>query len=128
MEFVSAIEAFDQLFVRAEFLADFVEVFQADDFRSGQDRSLQPLIIGQHCRIVRRKPIPNEDKLHSLIGFWLSVSIVQRRQCRNGSARIGKVVAADGSGRRIDDEPGVMPFVFDDEIGFVGGGYRAGFR
>ena len=49
---------------------------------------------------------------------------MQRDQHRKHSARIGKVVTTNRLDRRIDHKPSVVPFVFDNEIGFISGGHR----
>lgn len=47
MELVSAIETFDQLFVRTEFFAELIEVLESDDRFFSQDRFFQTMIVSQ---------------------------------------------------------------------------------
>ncbi len=48
-----------------------------------------------------------------------SESAVKSSESGNGTTIIGEVVTTDGSGDCVDDEPGVVPLIFDDQIGFI---------
>ena len=128
MEFISPIEAFDQLFQGTILFTDIVMVGEADDRLAENDVLVGMLVICHDRIVIRPQAVFGEDKTAMQIAFRRTIGVIDGRQCGNCPPGIGKIVTADGSGKFINNEPGVMLFIFDGDVSLIGSSAMTGFR
>ena len=128
MEFISPIEAFDQLLQGTILFTDIILVGETDDSLAENDVPVGMLIVCHDRIVIRPQTVFGEDKTVMQIAFRRTVGIVDGCQCRDCSTGIGKIVTAECSGAFIDNKPGVMLFIFDSDVSLIGSSAMTGFR
>ena len=128
MEFISPIEAFNQLFQGTILFTDIVTVGETDDCLAENDVSVGMLVICHDRIVIRPQAVFGEDETAMQIAFRRAIGVVDGCQCGDCTPGIGKIVTADGSGKFINNEPGVMLFIFDSDVGLIRSSVMTGFR
>ena len=100
-----------------------VEVLQTNDGAFGDHVRLGSIlgsvIVGHDGGVVRRQSIGDELAGITFGGVRRTVASVEQSQSRLGAPVVREVISADGPSVLSDDEPGVVGFGFDLDVGFI---------
>ena len=125
--FKGTVETLDHLFERAELLGDFVLVRKADDLGDIKAELLSELVeelLG--CKRISAVPIGNKAEVFRQF-FQLAESHAHGKDAGAYTMVVGDLIAKDGTGYCIHDEPAVSFDSADFDIGFVGNKGGSGF-
>lgn len=126
VEFVGAIESFNDLLKLAVFSTFGVLISQADDGASlqGQGGALEQswMVDGVHSGIIGRVAVG--DELDGGIFRRSSDGFFQRDESVANTSGIGEMIGMDGAAGGADNEPGVIPLIGHADIGFIAGDTR----
>ena len=126
VEFVGAIESFNDLLKLSVFGTFLVLVGQADDSASFNKQSKvlkqSGVIDGMHSGVIGRVAVG--DELDGGIFRRSSDGFFQRDESVANISGIGEMIGVDSTGVGADGEPGVIPPIGHADIGFIAGDTR----
>ena len=125
--FKPAIEPSDHLFEMAELFGDFVIVNQSDDLSNIKAELLAKLVeelLG--CKWIGAVSIGDKAEAFRQL-FQLMESHTHGKDAGTDIAVVRDLIAKDGMGYHIHDEPDVSFDPADLDIGFIGNKYGSGF-